>query len=350
MQAALENLPTDSLLSIDHYPKLFWEQSTKQTPLFALGKESGDNPITPLFYQGTLAQSYHPSWMKEFSSQEFYSKNALPQILERIDIPNYKGWEQRVEKALSLIEQGSLQKVVLARKTILRFSYKPDPWALFFRLRDQAAPSTTRFCMQYGKHRAFLGATPEKLFERNGLCLSTMALAGTALRSNDLAQDKALAFQLLACKKRRREVDLVRDFLADQLKTLSQTLEIGPLEILQSTNVHHLHYPLRAILKEGVDDKTLLSILHPTPALAGLPRKEALLFIKEHEPFSRGLYGAPLGFLSQKKSEVVVAIRSAYLKDTQLHLFAGLGIVPGSNALEEWQELEAKISPFLSIL
>jgi menaquinone-specific isochorismate synthase len=341
---------TDSLFAFDHYPKLFWEPSIEGPALFALGKEHGDNLTTPLFYQGTPAQSYHPSCMQEFSFQEFPFTSALPKVIKRLDIPDYKGWEERVEKALDHIDRGSLQKVVLSRKTILRFSSKLDPWTLFFRLRKQAAPSTTRFCLQYEKHRAFLGATPEKLFERDGLCLTTMALAGTAPRSSDLAQDKVFSSQLLACKKRRSEVDFVLDFLATQLRPFSQTVEIGPLGILQSTAVQHLHYPLRATLKEGVSDEMLLSALHPTPALAGLPREKALSFIKEHEPFDRGLYGAPIGFLSQKKSDIVVAIRSAYLKDTELHLFAGLGIVPGSNALEEWQELEAKISPFLSIL
>ncbi len=343
-------LPTqfESFLSVDRYPKLFWEPAYQSIITLALGKGSPFDSL-PLFYHGGTPQTFHPAWSQEFPSCPL-KHNPLPQIIEKRHFPEYDGWQEIVDKALAMIDRGHLQKVVLARKTCLRFSSIIDPWSVFLRLRQNAAPSTTRFCLQYAKNKAFLGATPEKLFEREGLRLSTMALAGTAKCPPDSIQSAQLASALLASKKHRREVDLVVDFMANALSSFSQTLEIGPLEILKSTHVQHLHYSIKALLKEKITDEELIKALHPTPALGGLPREEALSFIEKNEPFSRGPYGAPIGFISQNKTDLAIAIRSAYVENAELHLFAGLGIVPGSNAREEWQELEDKLSPFMSFL
>jgi len=335
-------------LASDHYPKLFWEPAHQGSTTLTLGKKH--SATFPFFYHMGASESFTPAWIDAFPSCDLSSIGGLPRMMERSHFPDYDGWQRNVEKALAMIDGGHLQKVVLARKTILRFSSKLDPWTLFFRLRHNAALSTTRFCLQYAENRAFLGATPEKLFERTGLQLSTMALAGTSKCSSDSAKDGVLSSVLLASRKKQREVDCVRDFIANTLSSLSQKLEIGTLEILKGTHVQHLHYPIRALLKEGVSDEELLAALHPTPALGGLPRKEALAFIEKHEPFTREPYGTPIGFIGQKKTELAVAIRSASIEDRELHLFAGVGIVPGSDALEEWEELEDKISPFMGLL
>lgn len=195
-----------------------------------------------------------------------------------------------------------------------------------------------------------MGATPEVLFTRNRNHLSTMALAGTIQRSEDPTEDEALQKTLLASKKDRHEVDIVADDLATILSRFSDRVEIGPLGVLKSSRVQHLHYSLQAFLKEHVRNEDLIEALHPTPAIAGSPRKEALDFISQHEPFSRGPFATPLGFLSQDSAHLVIGIRSAMTLGNELQLFAGAGIVPDSDPVKEWQELDHKISPYLGIL
>jgi menaquinone-specific isochorismate synthase len=271
-------------------------------------------------------------------------------LFDRTDLPEEADWCKIIENALKAIHQGNLGKVVLARKTTLRFTSPIDPWDLFLRLRKSANPSATLFCVQQGPHSAFLGATPEKLFTRDGRNLSTMAVAGTRKRSLDPVEDEALSQELLNSIKDRREVDFVADFILEAIDPLCERVELAPLTVLKSARVQHLHYPIHAILKEGISDAVLMQILHPTPALGGTPRSNALAFIEQHEPFSRGYYGAPIGWSSDVYADVAVAIRSAMIENCDLHLFAGTGIVEGSKPLDEWEELEHKISPFLAVL
>lgn len=258
-------------------------------------------------------------------------------FVSRKDLPCKEGWKELVQKATKEIKRGSFNKVILARKTTLQLAKPLDPKILFSRLKRQAAPTTTKFCLELSDHRIFLGATPEVLFSRKKRVLHTMALAGTS---------KTTQFT----KKDKEEVDWALEGIKEALLPLCDTLEVEPLRVLRSTKVNHLHYPIKALLKQNVADTHLIDALHPTAAIGGWPRKEALAFIKAHEPFDRGPYAEPLGYSTFDRSFFVIGIRSAILEGSFLHLFAGTGIVQDSDPTQEWMELEAKISPFLDIL
>ena len=176
-----------------------------------------------------------------------------------------------------------------------------------------------------------------------------MALAGTRKRGSNPNEDHQLSQELLLSIKDRKEVDLVAQFIISALSPLVDSMQIDPLTILKNPYLQHLCYPIHALLKGDVLDEQLIHTLHPTPALGGSPRKEALEFIKQHEPFSRGWYGTPIGWLSPEKSDVAVAIRSAWVDGNKLYLYAGTGIVEGSNPHAEWEELEHKIAPYLDL-
>lgn len=258
-------------------------------------------------------------------------------FVSRKDVPEKQEWIKLVEKATGTMRDGPLRKVVLARKTTLQFAKPLDPKTLFSRLKKKAALSTTKFCLELNDRQIFLGATPEVLFSREKRVLRTMALAGTSNTSEFTFKDK-------------EEVDWVLHGISQALLPLCESLEVEPLQVLHATNVNHLHYPIRAVLKEKIHDAHLIEALHPTAAIGGWPKQEALEFIKEHEPLDRGPYAAPLGFSSYDRSFFVVGIRSAIVDGSFLHLFAGTGIVQGSDPTQEWMELEMKISPFMEIL
>lgn len=257
--------------------------------------------------------------------------------LDRTDLPDHAGWTALVTLAQKEIASGNLQKVVLARKTTLTFSKPLDPHQLYARLRERAAPTTAKFFQRRGD-QVFLGATPEILFSRKGRMLKTMALAGTITGPQTFSE------------KEQSEVDWALVGIKEALAPLSESIEIGDLCVLQSTKVRHLHYPISACLKAHTTDAELIEALHPTPAIGGWPKREALAFIEKHEPFERGPYAAPIGYSNKERSFFAVGIRSALVEGTSLHLFAGAGIVAASDPHKEWMELEAKISPFLDIL
>ncbi len=114
--------------------------------------------------------------------------------------------------------------------------------------------------------------------------------------------------------------------------------------------VQHLHSYIEGILKNHDADAALIEALHPTPAVGGAPRHKALAWLAAHEPFDRGVYAAPVGWVGFDDAEFCVGIRSGLIEGNTLALYSGAGIVPGSSAAAEWEEIEAKMSSFLEAL
>jgi menaquinone-specific isochorismate synthase len=261
--------------------------------------------------------------------------------------PSYLDWEDSVKKILNSIEQGDLQKAVLARKTT--FLGQIDPFALLKKLILQSHNSTV-FALQLEPSSLFLGATPEKLYQRKHSLLFTESVAGTRKRGASLEEEKQLGLELQASLKDQEEFSYVRDFIGSKLASLSQsfTSKESP-SLLQTAHLQHLYSSFNAVLKPNVTDLEISSTLHPTPAVGGFPRNKALKLLSDLESFDRGLYAGALGYLSSEESSFVVGIRSALATASSLHAFAGTGIVKGSDPLQEWMELEGKISHWKSI-
>ncbi len=119
---------------------------------------------------------------------------------------------------------------------------------------------------------------------------------------------------------------------------------------MKLTRRQHLWTPIEGHLHVHVDDADLLSRLHPTSAVGGEPTTEALRYIAELEPFDRGWYAGPLGWIARDSAEFAVAIRSGLVDGARLALYSGAGIVPGSTPQSEWDEIENKISDFVNVL
>jgi menaquinone-specific isochorismate synthase len=112
----------------------------------------------------------------------------------------------------------------------------------------------------------------------------------------------------------------------------------------------HLRAGLRATLRPDVSTADLLAALHPTPAVGGTPHRRALALIRKLEPFDRGWYAGPVGWIGPEAADFAVAIRSGLVAEHRLALFSGAGLVEGSEAESEWDEIEQKISDFTGIL
>jgi menaquinone-specific isochorismate synthase len=181
--------------------------------------------------------------------------------------------------------------------------------------------------------------------------IHTEAIAGTRPRGNDVASDLKLGDELLQSSKDIAEHDYVVQSLVDSLTRLCATSDekIGR-ELLKLTNVQHLITRFEGKLKPDIFDGDILSELHPTPAVGGHPRGPAMDLIGELEPFERGWYAAPAGWIGAEAAEFAVGIRSGLLRRNQLHLFSGAGIVSDSQPDREWDEIERKIGNFLSVI
>ncbi|MFT6927946.1 MAG: menaquinone-specific isochorismate synthase [Psychromonas sp.] len=268
-------------------------------------------------------------------------------VISRKDLPNRQQWAQLVESAIEY--KALIPKVVLSRQTELICEQQVNQWDLISQWQ-QANPNSFHFAFQFSKNHAFIGCSPERLFSREKTCLKTEALAGTVNRGKGPREDAILLQSLLSNKKIDRENYLVQEFIVSNLKRLKAEVICSEPHVMQLRNVQHLRVEINAKLKAQTSDAQLLHNLHPTPAVGGSPKRPALQFINDKEHYNRGWYAGTVGYLRADKSDFSVAIRCALLSDKKIKLFAGAGIVTGSIAEQEWQELENKIHTILDIL
>jgi menaquinone-specific isochorismate synthase len=259
-------------------------------------------------------------------------------------------WADAIDAALSAIAAGRMEKVVLARTRRYACDALIDPVHVLSLLRREE-PAAYHLLVECGAGRAFVAASPERLFGRVGRTVHSEAVAGTCARGPDESSDVRLADRLLSSDKNRREHDIVTRCIESALRPLTAGLSAAASpRIVRCAHVQHLSTPISGELREGVDDGTVLGRLHPTPAVCGLPVGEARSFIAAHEPRPRGMYAGAVGMVTARSSDFAVGIRSALIDGDMLTAFAGAGIVAGSEADSEWLETERKLESFGAVL
>jgi isochorismate synthase len=203
----------------------------------------------------------------------------------------------------------------------------------------------------------FLGASPERLVRLHGGLLATSCLAGSIGRGADADADQALGARLLSSAKDLTEHAVVSEMLAESLAPICESLEVAPQPgLLRLSNVQHLYTPIHGTLALRPDGTRpcildLVARLHPTPAVGGYPRSEALALIRRLEQLDRGWYAGPVGWLDHYgEGEFAVAIRSALLRAGEANLFAGCGIVGNSDPESEYRESCLKLKAMLGAL
>jgi salicylate biosynthesis isochorismate synthase/menaquinone-specific isochorismate synthase len=259
-------------------------------------------------------------------------------------------FEAMVGEATRRIEAEAMRKVVLAREVLVSSPSAHDPAALFGAMREQF-PSCFCFCCGTPE-AAFIGASPELLVRRSGASVSAVALAGSTRRSSDPAVDDHLGEQLLHSDKNRREQRIVSERIVRTLRPHAVWVEAAPEpEVIKVANIQHLGTPVIAQLAEPRSAVELAGLMHPTPAVGGEPRERAAAAISELEGMDRGWYAGPIGWMdATEDGEFCVGLRSALLRDRDAHLYAGVGIVAGSDPAAELEETEIKLQALLPLL
>ncbi len=273
----------------------------------------------------------------------------LPLLIDRTDSPDLLNWHQNLAVVLTKLSDLSLDKVVLARKSTLTFTAPLQAQSILLALRSPN-PLSYHFCFQINPATAFIGTSPERLYYRQDRYFETEALAGTRHRGRSSQIDRELSDNLRNSPKDLHEHQLVVQNLQEILAELCDSVKIDRQStILKLNKVQHLYTQCQGILKPDLTDADLLLKLHPTPAVGGFPKEQALQLIHQLEPFERGWYAAPVGWVGNDAAEFAVAIRSGLVDRDRLLLFAGAGIVRGSQPDEEWAEIENKICHFTDL-
>ena len=257
-------------------------------------------------------------------------------------VENAMKWELGAQDILDGIARGDLDKVVQARRQVVALptgSGVPE-------VLDGLAPhgrTATRFAIVEG-NTAFVGASPERLIAKRGLEIVTEALAGTAAGED--------IHSLLQSGKDRREQQLVVDEIVRALSPLCAKMDVPETASTRTLRgLVHLVTPIAARLREPCHILDLVEVMHPTPAVGGLPAESAMQWIEANESAARGWYAAPFGWIDRHgDGEFLVALRSSLLEPGRAYLYAGAGIVEGSDPRREFAEVELKLETMRAAL
>ena len=255
------------------------------------------------------------------------------------------GWERAVAAAVDRIRAGQLSKVVLARDLYATAARDLDIRVILRRLADRYPDCYTFACAN------LVGATPELLIRRQDDDVSSLVLGGTVPRGRDAAEDARLGDALLASAKEREEheytVGGVRSVLAARCDQLH--VDPGP-SLMRFANVQHLATWITGRLDGGqpASEHSVLALadaLHYTPAVCGTPAEAAMELIRDLEVMDRGRYAGPVGWVDARgNGEWGIALRCAEVDGRRARLFAGCGIVAGSDPAAELAETQAKFA------
>ena len=323
--------------------------------LFTSFSFSPDDASVLIIPQVIVGEKAGKSWITWIGSATQPVLNENPpaltpnSIIWDIDDEADAAWKSRVSTAVNRIQSGELEKVVLARDFTGRSAKKIEVRSILGKLSVEY-PSTWCFAVD-----GLVGATPELLLRLSRKMVTSRVLAGTISKTGNDERDLALAASLARSSKDLEEHEYAVRSVADALEPFCTSTNVpeSPF-VLHLANVMHLATDVTGALVEKlthVDAFTILEQLHPSAAVCGTPREKAAKLISEIESLSRGRYAGPVGWIDAAgDGELGIALRCGQINEDSIRIFAGCGIVAGSDPVKELAESEAKLVPMRSAL
>lgn len=296
------------------------------------------NSLSPV-YQGRVRR-----FLKQAASAPARTRRTIP---HRIKPDSREDWRRAVGEALAAIDAGVVGKVVLSRRQKLVADEPFSSKDLLVNLIDGDARGTVllyRYADVF-----FCGCTPELLVRKDGARVSSMCLAGTCPAGADEQERRRLADELMADGKNRAEHDYVVRHVREVFRRVCFDVDVPQTPgIMSLTHVQHLHTPAAAQVLDGVSLWELMGDLHPTPAVSGTPVGEARMLIRRIERYNRGFFAGACGYIDAAgDGEFSVGLRTGVFDGETGWLYAGCGIVAGSEADAEYDEIGLKLKTIL---
>lgn len=280
-------------------------------------------------------------------SSAFQATSKIKSVPE-INDTDFEYWKNIVEISLKKIESRELEKVVLARIKKINLTQNFFMPNVLKKLENEY-PGCYIFAWKINDS-IFFGASPEMIGKFFNNKFETDALAGSIKRGKTKEEDYELEKFLLSDTKNISEHNSVVQYILSSLNEFSEKIIYEKTSVKKLKNIQHLWTPIKAEFKKNISVNTVVKKIYPSPAVCGLPKEKALEAIKQLENFDRGLYAGALGWYNlNENGEFAVGIRSALIKNNILYIFAGCGVVKGSNAQDEFEETELKLKPMISL-
>lgn len=343
------------------FPKAYIRDPQEDECIVALGNTENKNPIEeysnyvllkPFDNRDEKSQDFYffpwqtPLYSSGMINTRIYLSPKFknykdPKLTFDSLIPNKDDYEKIFNLAKEAINQNKLQKVVLARRRRFKIKNQINPTDLL-KFLEKNSPESNTYYVAIDKKHYCIGASPEKLFSYNcadqNQVIRVDAVAGTALDQKDLKQ-----------KNIQDEHTIVTDFVKEQLSKIVKDVHISEPTVISQYKLYHLKSEISGEATHKPKLEELVDLLHPTPATAGYPQKEAIGFL-EQEQFTRGLYSGVLAYQLRFRISAIVLLRGIFVNDGYLDLYTASGIVKDSKLEEEWAELDHKEELLLSYL
>lgn len=259
-------------------------------------------------------------------------------------------YENMVRKAKQYIYDGDIFQVVLSQRW--RGVCKTDPFHIYRKLRH-VNPSPYMIYFNFGDYE-IAGASPEMLVEMRNGHIKNCPIAGTRKRGKNAAEDEALAADLLADLKERAEHNMLVDLGRNDMGKVSR---IGSVEVTKYMEVHnysHVMHLVSLVEGEEAEGKDMFEVLMsflPAGTLSGAPKIRAMEIIEELEPVKRGIYGGAMGYFGfNNNMDMCIAIRTMVVKNDNVYIQAGAGIVADSDPTKEFEETENKARALITAI
>lgn len=277
-------------------------------------------------------------------SHAFTAENVLNDSAEE-----KSNWNKLIDEARDLLKNNLLEKLVLSRQKIFSVSNHPD-WNFIFNKLEKKFPECYLF-LNKSKNSYFFGVSPEKFISINNGKIDVEAVAGSAPRSKQQPEDMNYENGLLVSTKNLKEHKYVSEFIINVLNEYAiKITSSNKPEIKKLDNIQHLITKVSAELKAKDKLFQLIEALYPTPAVCGVPKDDAIEYIRQLENYDRGLYSGLIGWLDfNGNCDFSVTIRSALAKSNEITAYAGAGIVEDSHPDEEFIETQLKLKPILML-
>lgn len=327
-------------------------------PRILLSRQNGQTTVS-LNIQidaGADAESITTQLTQLLASVHFAEKNtgrkefsAFPRIGPYLNGEKSR-WNDSVNKSVYSIRHKNIDKVVLAKRSEIPVIRTAPLIQTLDSLRREY-PTCVIFHFREQNGKSFFGATPEWLARLHDDILTCDALAGTIERDPVPERDVSLGEALHSSEKNRSEHDFVVRYLKKRMQPLADNIQIPESPSLKKLkNVQHLYTKMSGVIKPGISPFQVINQLHPTPAVGGIPSEKAQQFIQQIEQMERGYYAAPFGWIALDGDfDMAVGLRSGLMTPETLYLYAGAGIVEGSDPRSEYDELQLKLMPLLNV-
>lgn len=312
-------------------------------PRQLFGRRGGSGWLTTVEVAGDARQAQPP----EAPAARAGRHADPPDRFHLASTMSHSEWCAVVSDTLDVLGRGELDKVVLARRIDIEAN-RPFVVADVLERLIALYPSCMIFSMA-----GFLGASPELLIRREGSLVESHPLAGTVARSGDAHGDEVLVAGLMGSSKIRHEHRVVVEAIATTLRSVCDELTVpDEPSVLGLRNVSHLATRIAGVLSAGAPSALgLVSRVHPTPAVGGSPTEAAIPYLQKVEGFDRGRYAGPVGWVDSRGDGCwAVGIRSAEVHGAEARIFAGNGIVAGSDPRAELAETQLKLQALLAAL